>query len=58
MVTEKDQEERTTQRNAQKEHFPKVTAWEMRGANFHEFLQLVGLNDWSFKSLGLAGIEP
>ena len=37
------QRERSTQGNAQEEYLPKIIAWKMRGAEFHEFLQLVEL---------------
>ena len=41
--------ERGAQGKAQGEHFPKTIALENRGAKFHELLQPVGLNAWSFK---------
>lgn len=37
---------------------PKPLVGEMREADFHDFVQPVGLKDWSHRGLGKAGIEP
>lgn len=38
-------------RSTQENTFPKPWAGKMRGADFQEFLQPEGLEDWSFKDL-------
>ena len=53
MVIKKGKRERSTQGNAQGEHFPKAIGWENEMADFGEFLQLAGLKDLSFKVSGL-----
>ena len=45
---EKGERERSTQGKTQ-EHVPKASVLENEGAEFHEFLQPVGLKAWSFK---------
>ena len=40
---EKGERERSTQKRAKEKVSPKPMAWKMRGAEYHEFLQPVGL---------------
>lgn len=49
-VTEKGEKESRTHRGMQKENiYPKPLAWNMRGADFHEFLKPVRLKAHNFK---------
>lgn len=50
LVVEKGKKERSMQGNTHKETIsPKPLAGNMRGAEFCEFLQPLGLEDWNFR---------